>query len=88
MFGSNWWSRPAKPHEQGSFCDTTSEIHYDNVSKGEALEEQEAAIRRGDGVIEPSYEVEDYGSKVRFNTNITDTDNQGYDHPARFKPGK
>lgn len=87
MTDRNWWARPAKEEEQGSFSDVESGIGYQNVSKQEALEQQESAMRRGDQVIEPAYELADYNDGVRFNTNRTAVDGQGYDYDERYKPG-
>jgi hypothetical protein len=87
MSNSNWWARPARPEEQGSFSDAESGVGYENVSKPEAIEQQETAMRRGDEVNEPAYELADYNDDVRFNTNRTATDAQGYEYDERYKPG-
>lgn len=87
MVDRNWWARPAKPEEQGSFSDTTSEIVYENVSKPEATEQLETAVRRGDTANEPDHEIADYGDRVRFNVNRTATDTKGSEYNERLKPG-
>jgi hypothetical protein len=84
----NFWTRSAHPVEQGSFCDKDSEIHYDNVSRSEALQQQATAEERGNEIVEGSYATTDYADSVRFNINITETDAQWHDHPVRYRPGK
>lgn len=82
-----WWTRPARDEEQGSFCDTTSEITYHNESKEEAVESKQEAIRRGDDVVEAAFEVEDYGSRVRHNSNRSAIDNEGFEYDEKLAPG-
>lgn len=87
MTDHNWWHRPAKEEEKGSFCDSESQVHYDNVSSSEAEELEESAMRRGDGVIEREREIRDYSEDTRFNTNRTAIDGQDHDYPAKLGPG-
>jgi hypothetical protein len=54
MPNQNLWIRPATEEEQGSFCDRMSEVGYINLSETDAEEEQESAMRRGDGIIAPA----------------------------------
>jgi len=85
---ANWWTRPARDEDKGSFSDTTSEVTYHNESKKEAIESKESAVRRGDDVVEDGYEVEDYGDRVRFNSNRCEVDGQDNEYEPKFKPGK
>ena len=85
MVDRNFYIKPAE--ESGSFCDTTSGNHYDNVSRDEALEEQEAAMRRGDAVI-AEYEPADFSSQQRWNTLQTDIDGVGSERPSKAEPGR
>lgn len=83
-----FWVRPARGEEQGSFCDTSSNIHYHNLSKTEAEEEQEQAMYRGEAVVEVEDEISVYPAEQRFNTALTDVDRVGYDYPAKYNPGR
>lgn len=84
----NFWTRPAHPTQQGSFCDRHSEVHYDNVDRTTAIEHEVTAVSRGDTVVEGAYETADYADSVRFNTNLTETDSHSMDTPAKLGPGK
>jgi hypothetical protein len=89
MTDRNRWFQTASDEEQGSFCDTTSEIHYQNVSRSEALELEEETMRRGEGVV--SVEAPSDSSQSdsqRYNTFDSDIDGQGYDHPSKYAPGR
>jgi hypothetical protein len=83
-----FWVRPAKDEEKGSFCDTTSEIHYYNLSKAEAEDEQERSMYRGEAVVEVEDEISAYSDEQRFNAALTDVDRVGYDYPAKYNPGR
>ncbi|NET39441.1 MAG: hypothetical protein F6K19_47000 [Cyanothece sp. SIO1E1] len=76
--------RPADDTEQGSFCDTYSEIHYDNLSAIEAAQSNVEAQSRGDEIWEePSFEPEERYNRTRF-----DIDAEGNPYPAREEPGR
>jgi hypothetical protein len=88
MPNQNLWIRPATEEEQGSFCDRMSEVGYINLSETDAEEEQESAMRRGDGIIEVVRYDSTSDRPSRFNVNLTETDSQGYDFPTKQGPGK
>lgn len=83
-----FWMKPAAPEEQGSFCDTSSQRHIDNLSNGQAEEQQENAMYRGEAVVTPQGEPSDFPNDQRFNASATDVDGVGYDHPAKHEPGR
>lgn len=86
MSNENLWINPAKPEEQGSFCDTTSEIHYVNVSKPEAEDAEESNMRSGNGVVPVEENPSDYPDDQRFNLSSQSTDSGGMDYPTRSGP--
>lgn len=85
----NRWMSQAEDEEQGSFCDTVSTVHYDNVSKSEAENLEEDAMRRGMDLVAGEAPSDDrQPSSQRYNTFDTDVDSQGFDRPSKHDPGR
>ena len=76
--------------QKGSFCDTDSGNHYDNVSDiGKAIA-TEQAIERGDSVdvIDDVSPGDTYGVDQRFNIIYEEADGQGTYGPTKLGPGR
>lgn len=82
-----WKAKVADDADKGSFSDTTSGLTYENVSKEEALDQQEQAMRRGDDIMEPDREVDSYGDDTRFNTISRAVDSKCMEYEEKAKPG-
>lgn len=82
-----WKARVADDADKGSFSDTTSGLTYENVSKEEAVDQQEQAMRRGDDRMEPNQEIDSYSDDTRFNTVSRAVDSKGMEYEERAKPG-
>lgn len=87
------FGKQSQPEEQGGFCDTASNRHYCNEGREEALNKSAVSAEFGgksdfrdtDGQpIDPSA----LPSDSRCNTTILETDNQGYEFPSRYSPGR
>ncbi len=78
-----FWFQNAAPEEQGSFCDTQSEIHYDNVDYQTARESTVAAQKRGDEVVYDRREEYYGGTPDHYNLTLLTEDNQGIPAPAK-----
>jgi hypothetical protein len=78
------FAKEAEPEEQGSFCDTTSGIHYDHATTEAALNQAAVFQEHNEGA-----DVEDLkdSNAENCNTAILETDAQGFASPARYKPG-
>lgn len=74
----------ALANQKGSFCDTDSQTHYQNVSESEAEEAVEEAESRGDRVNE--YRTYDSTPSGRVNLSHTTTDRLGFDYPTKEGP--
>ncbi len=85
MVNRNVYIIPA--NESGSFCDAQSGNHYDNLSRDEAIETQEAAMRRGD-TVSAEYEPSDYSPDQRWNALQVDIDAVGSERPSKAEPGR
>jgi len=81
----NFYIKPTDA--DGSSCGITTNHHYDNVSQSEAIEAQEAAMRRGDEVIIDD-DPADYSSDQRFNLFQTDIDDVGSERQSKHAPGR
>lgn len=79
-----FFANAAKPEEQGSFCDTASDIHYNSESKEEMLNNEAAHSERtgNRGDIRGDEDAETY------NTTILEVDRFGSESPARHAPGR
>jgi hypothetical protein len=85
----NRWMSQAEDEEQGSFCDTASTVHYQNVSKSEAEELEEDAMRRGMDLVAGEAPSNDHQpSSQRYNTFDTDVDGKDFDSPSKHEPGR
>lgn len=74
----------AGAEEKGSFCDTTSNREYLNLSDQEADAAVESAMRRGDTVSDDREGENRYN---RSNWELVDSDSQGQDYQPRYGPG-
>jgi hypothetical protein len=78
-----FFANPAKPEEQGGFCDTTSKIHYCNETE-EEMHNRSAVHAEHTG---NSADVRG-GEATRYNTTILEVDPLGSEHPATYAPGR
>lgn len=83
MDAYHYFANPAKPEEQGSFCDTTSGITYENLSREEM--ERNSAVHAEHSGNTP--DVEDKTAD-RYNATILEVDPLGYESPGRYLPGR
>ncbi len=88
MVDRNFWVIPAKPEEQGSFCDTDSGITYENSDKREVEDKIESAYYRGNSVVYTEEETDRYPDSQRFNVAMTDVDGKNHDYPSKYEPGR
>jgi len=79
-----FFANPAEPEEQGSFCDTTSKIHYCNES-AEEMNNNAATHSEHTG---NNADIRDDGTSDRYNTTILETDPLGSESPAKYAPGR
>jgi hypothetical protein len=92
MPGWIFFANQAEPEDQGGFCDTDSKIHYCNESKDETLNRAAIAEEHG-GQSDIRYdydagEPENLPADTRFNTTILEVDDQGFEYPAKYGPGR
>ena len=98
MTSQNLWVTDADREQQGSFCDTTSHIHYDNLSRHEMDNAISISQEHGTEVTdlrdEQTIMVMDNGDMksatigaARNNCTILEVDSQSFDYPARHGPG-
>ncbi|NEP58689.1 MAG: hypothetical protein F6K31_17005 [Symploca sp. SIO2G7] len=94
----NLWVTDADRAQQGSFCDTTSKIHYDNFSRNEMDNAIAVAQEYGSDVTDLRDErdvmvVDNSQMKsakvvaARNNCTILEVDSQTFDYPAKHGPG-
>lgn len=86
----NFWVSAADLDTEGSFCDTQSGTHYDNVSAFELETQIRAAGDRGDNAIivdAPIDGSDSFGIEQRFNTWLAEEDDQGSDSSAKHRIG-
>ena len=78
------WVKDAQPEQQGSFCDTASRYHYQNVNGLSALIEISQAEARKDDILimDRTPESEAYNLDERFNLFRTTEDRHGMLTPA------
>ncbi len=77
-----FFGNAAQEEEQGSFCDTTSGIHYVNQS-AEEMERDRAVHEEHTG---NASDVR--GDGERYNTTILEADPLGSEYPAKYAPGR
>lgn len=84
MTDRNFWVRPAMI-EEGSFCDRTSELHYDHLSAAETEEAIAGAEARGEEVAD----FRDIGAGENLANNCTtmNIDRHGHEYPTKLEPG-
>lgn len=88
MGWTSFFARQSDPEEQGSFCDTDSTIHYDNVSKDQTLDTASKFEENLDGVdIRANTEPSRLPTASRFNTTIMEVDERGGEAPKKYRPG-
>ena len=80
-----FWVRPAML-EEGSFCDTSSGIHYDNLSEEATNKAITSANARGDAVVD--FRDTGEGENLRNNCTILAVDGVGFEYPPRYRPGE
>jgi hypothetical protein len=84
----SFFARQSDSDEQGSFCDADSTIHYDNVSRNEALDTASKFEENLDGVdIRANTEPSRLPEASRFNTTIMEVDERGGEAPMKARPG-
>ncbi|MEM7067180.1 MAG: hypothetical protein AAF572_28950 [Cyanobacteria bacterium P01_B01_bin.77] len=94
----NLWVTDADHAQRGSFCDTTSKIHYDNLSRNEMDNAIAVSQEHGSDVTDLRDErdvmvVDDGQMKsakavaARNNCTILEVDSQSFDYPAKYGPG-
>lgn len=85
------WIHTARLDDQGSFCDTESQINYENKDAFRTQVEIIEAGDRGDEVINVDAPVDPsdgYGADQRFNIRRTETDGQGLYYQRKEGPGR
>lgn len=85
------WVSEADFDEKGSFCETDSQIHYENRNNFST----QAAIRQAEDtgteaiVIDaPADRDDSYGMDQRFNLHRTEEDGQGTYTEGKYGPGR
>jgi hypothetical protein len=74
----------SEPEDQGGFCDKGSQIHYSNQSEEETRNHAAVVQENGDTAT-----IRDKKNGVdRYNTTTFDIDDQGYEHPSLYDPGR
>lgn len=88
------WISEATPEEQGSFCDTGSQHHYDNTSDfgktvaASAAEEGGTEVMRVDEPFDGSLPAKPYDSDQRFNLFYAEDDSMDIPSPTKYSPGR
>lgn len=84
------FAQTAAPEEKGSFCDTTGQIHYDNVGGFEAEVQMRSASEYGTEVLvlDDTADPDDsFSPEQRFNLYTAEQDSQGTFTPAKNRVG-
>jgi hypothetical protein len=85
-----FFGNEAEPEDQGGFCDKDSAIHYGNESKEGTLNRAARFEENGGSDIrtKDGRDPNDRSDATRFNTTILETDEQGFDFPSPYDPGR
>jgi hypothetical protein len=85
-----FFGNEAADSDQGGFCDRDSEIHYCNESKEATLNKAAQFEEHGGSDVRTAdnRDPNDCPDSTRFNTTILEVDNQGFETPAKYDPGR